>query len=345
MPAAVRTIHKSFSTKDVPVSVGAGFIALDWLLVGEGRTTADQQYAGGSCGNVLSILSHFAWSSYPVARFGKDANARELLADLHDCGVNTQFVTQSDTGVTPMIVIRLAQRRDGSVGPRFEWKHPKSGDWLPRYRPLPQTIANEVTPELPEAHLFYFDRVEKSALIMAKAMREKGSVVFFEPSSCKDDELFTECLSVSDVVKYSHERIDKIPRNPVSKSPRLEIQTLGPTGLRYRLKEGSTSPGVWRHLPAFPIDTYVDSTGCGDWCSAGIIDKLCRRGRDHFLKLDESEILAGIRYGQALAAVNCQYQGARGPMYKTTQKKLTTDVASILSSRVGKGSGRIPART
>lgn len=315
-----------------PISVGAGFVALDLLLVGNDRVRANQQYAGGSCGNVLSILSHLEWESYPVARLGTDRLAQTVLADFEQSGVNTEFVFRSSTGVTPVIVVRLAEKKDGTIRPRFEWKHPASGEWLPRYRPFPKTKAEEVAPKLPNAGVFYFDRAEKSALVMAQSMSERGAVVFFEPSSCKDDQVFTDCLAVSDIVKYSAERIANPPRNPVAKSPRLEIQTRGKDGLRYRLKMGTDLPGPWKQQAAFEAGTLVDSTGCGDWCSAGIIDKLCREGRGAFLKLKETEIVAGLRYGLALAAVNCQYQGARGPMYQLTSEALLEQAREILSA-------------
>jgi fructokinase len=332
MPAVVRLSSRSLPFTAAPISVGAGFLALDLLLIGKESTKADEQYAGGSCGNVLSILSHLGWDSYPVARLGTDRLAQNVLDDLEHSGVSTEFVFRSDTGITPVIVIRIAEKRDGSVGPKFEWKDPVSGEWLPRYRPFPKTKAAQVTPDLPKARIFYFDRAEQSALVMANAMREKGAVVFFEPSSCKHDDLFTECLAVSDIVKYSAERISKIPRNPISKSPRLEIQTLGQTGLRYRLKMGTTSPGEWRTIPAYIVEACIDSTGCGDWCSAGIIDKLCQHGQNHFLGLGEDEIVKALCYGQALAAVNCQYHGARGPMYHLTHRQFTARVGLVLAS-------------
>lgn len=334
MPTLTQKSRKCLTRNGSPISVGTGFVALDMLLEGNTRVRADELYAGGSCGNVLSILAHFSWNSNPVARLAYDNNAEELLADFRRTGVNTQFVYQAETAVTPVIIIRLATRPDGTVRPHFEWKDPSSGAWLPRYRPFPKTKAAEVAPQLPSAGVFYFDRVEASALLMAKAMRDKGAVVFFEPSSCKHDDLFTECLAVSDIVKYSEERISRIPCTPAAKSPRLEIQTRGQAGLRYRLKMGTTKPGEWETLPAFEIDEYVDSTGCGDWCSAGIIDKLCHKGRKHFLSLGEDAIVEGLWYGLALAAVNCQYRGARGPMYHLTSEKLSASIDSILSSRV-----------
>lgn len=241
-----KTIHrrtKSSSTDAARVSVGVGFFALDWLLIGKDRVKANQKYAGGSCGNVMAILAYLDWNSYAVARLGTDRRAQLLIDDLRSFRVNTTFVAKETAGVTPIIVLRLAQDDKGNHRSRFEWKYPQSGQWLPRYRPMPKYYAERITPLLPSAKVFYFDRAEPSSLILATAMREKQAVVFFEPSSCKDNALFTACLAVSDIVKYSAERIPNPPRNPAAPSPRLEIQTLGSDGLRYRLKRASNLRG------------------------------------------------------------------------------------------------------
>ncbi|WP_161554689.1 PfkB family carbohydrate kinase [Ereboglobus luteus] len=333
MAAVIPSRPSPISDNPTPTSVGSGFLALDLLLIGKDRIRANERYAGGSCGNVLSILSYFEWNSYPVARLGKDRCAQNVIDDLREFGVKTDFVFRSSAAVTPVVIVRIAQRRDGTIGPRFEWKYPNSEKWLPRYQPFPKRKAEEVLPNLPHASIFYFDRAEKSALVMASAMRQKGAVVFFEPSSCKHDELFTECLAVSDIVKYSADRIDRIPRNPASKLPKLEIQTLGREGLRYRLKTNSTTPGAWHTIPAFVVKQFVDSTGCGDWCSAGIIHQLCKNGRGSFLGADRTKIVESLEYGQALAAVNCQYQGARGPMYHLSLDELNEKVRSLINAQ------------
>ena len=319
------------TTRTSPISVGAGFLTLDMLLIGRTRIRANRQYAGGSCGNVLSILAYLDWASYPVARLGTDRRAQLLIDDLKSCHVNTEFVTKERTGVTPVIVVRVAETENGSYKTKFEWKDPHSGAWLPRYRPLPKRIAEQVTAQLPAAKVFYFDRAEPSSLMLATAMRERGAVVFFEPSSCKDDDIFTACLSVSDIVKYSADRVSTPPRNPVSESPRMEIQTLGETGLRYRLKVASHRPGPWHILPSFQVSQFTDATGCGDWCSAGIIAQLCARGREQFIDMTEVEIVKGIRFGQALAAINCEYKGARGSMYTTLSQNLITRAEDMVA--------------
>lgn len=184
-------------------------------------------------------------------------------------------------------------------------------------------------PKLPSANVFYFDRAEKSVLLLAEQMRDKGAIVFFEPSSTGNQHLFSQCLAVSDIVKYSAEIFPEPLENPISRSPRLEIQTLGEDGLRYRIKANSTTPGKWRHLAPFESANGKDTTGCGDWCSAGIISRLCDCPRDEFLKLGVLEIEEGIQYGQALAAVNHAFLGARGPMYHLESKEFLDQVERI----------------
>jgi sugar/nucleoside kinase (ribokinase family) len=330
MPDTAKNFLHGDRRQTAPVSVGAGFVALDRLLIGSDRVRANKQYAGGSCGNVMAILANFGWNSYPVARLGADRPAQLVIDDLRTCRVNTTFVSKERASVTPVVVLRVAEDKTGTFKSRFEWKD-RSGNWLPRYRPLPKSHANRITPSLPCASVFYFDRAEASSLSLANTMRDNGAVIFFEPSSCKDDALFTACLAVSDVVKYSAQRIAEPPQNPVSRSPRLEVQTFGGAGLRYRLKMRTETPSAWRELAAFPVDNFEDATGCGDWCSAGMIAKLCMAGQAGFMRADETSIVSAIRFGQALAAINCGYRGARGPMYELSLDELDRSVEKLLT--------------
>jgi fructokinase len=180
--------------------------------------------------------------------------------------------------------------------------------------------------------VFYFDRAEASSLLLASKMRKRGALVFFEPSSCKDVRIFSACMAVSDVVKYSAQRISEPPQNPDDPSPRLEIQTLGESGLRFRIKRDSNHPGSWQHLPSYPVSDFKDTTGCGDWCSAGFLHHVGKNGRASFLKLSADQIIAGLRFGQALSAVNCGYEGARGPMYVLSRAELLEQATAILKT-------------
>jgi fructokinase len=331
MPTAT-PIARSTSRTSVrhPILVGSGFLALD-LLFRNSSALPTKRYAGGSFGNVMTILSFLGWRSYPVARLGTDSYANDLLNDLKEFQVETRFVRRAGKGATPLIIVRVAKNADGTYRSRFEWRHPRSGSRLPSHRPFPRFMAEEISPQLPNAKVFYFDRAEPGSLLLATKMRGRGALVFFEPSSCRDDRMFTACMAISDIVKYSAQRIVQPPHNPDDPSPRLEIQTLGACGLRYRLKQNSNRPGAWRHLDGFPVENLKDSTGCGDWCSAGFIHKMGQFGRKGFLRIDESKIASALMFGQALSAVNCQYEGARGPMYTLSRQALVSAAQAFLT--------------
>ena len=49
------------------ICVGAGLISLD-VLIREGRKIPVSYYVGGTCGNVMMILSYLGWDAYPIAR-------------------------------------------------------------------------------------------------------------------------------------------------------------------------------------------------------------------------------------------------------------------------------------
>lgn len=299
-----------------PICAGSGFIALDQIY----RENSDSplgQYAGGSCGNVMAILSFLGWKALPVARLGNSSDAESLISDLASFRVSTKYLFREVHGVTPVIIQRLRNHPDGTPYHKFEWRSPVDGSRLPSYRPMPQRMAAETSEKLPNCRVFYFDRADRSSLILASKMHEKGALVFFEPSSIKDPGLFAECLSVSHIVKYSADRISGLPASTSNFRPILEIQTLGEDGLRYRLKQANTRIGSWMNKRAIPTAQFKDACGSGDWCSAGILSVLCSKHVDNAQEVpfDFDKVNEAISYGQSLASINCEYEGARGAMY------------------------------
>jgi hypothetical protein len=60
-----------------PKVLGTGLIALDVVI----NTEFDRVpffWAGGTCGNVMTILSSLGWDSYPVARLNGDSASRRV---------------------------------------------------------------------------------------------------------------------------------------------------------------------------------------------------------------------------------------------------------------------------
>src|SRR5438045_9713816 len=104
MPERKSTTRRKAIARKPPVCVGSGFVALDLIFVGNDRRRPSFTFAGGSCGNVLTILSYLGWDSVPVIRLKNDREARKLVDDLEKWSVNTTFVRRERSGITPVVV-------------------------------------------------------------------------------------------------------------------------------------------------------------------------------------------------------------------------------------------------
>jgi len=316
-----------FYTSDpAPVCLGTGLIALDVVIdLSDGGKAS--VWAGGSCGNVLTILAFLGWSSYPIANHKDDSTSKTILDDLARWGVKSEFMFRSKKGVTPIVIEKLYHDENQSTH-KFHFKCPVCGAQLPRNRPISYGLVSKIESDLPSAKVFYFDRVSKAAVNIAKQQKKNGALVIFEPSILSREQLFRESLEVAHVVKYSTSQIDishfkaNIP---------LEIQTLGAKGLKFR--SSSTSNKEWQGLPAFSLSGLVDSTGAGDWCTAGIVHSIGQKGADGFIAASAEELKDALLFGEALAALKCMYKGARGIMYNLSREELLSFTCYLLDGR------------
>lgn len=304
-----------------PVVLGSGLVALD-LVLSESTDAPPRMFAGGTCGNVLTILSFLGWTAYPVARLCPGLAAEEIRSDMKKFGVKLDFLARRRQGSTPIIVQRIRRRPDGSTVHRFAWSCPDCGSVLPGYKPLLRGEAAEVAAEMSRPSVFFMDRVSRGMLVLAQKSREQGALVVFEPSGIGDPKLFGEAIELCHVFKHSRERAIQLSAKSKKSGPLLEIETLGGEGLRYRSRASSDALGKWSSVTAFPVRKLVDAAGCGDWCTAGLLYKTGTGGRKGFEALDPSEIYEALRFGQALATWNCQFMGARGGMYSTSRQEV-----------------------
>lgn len=113
--------------------------------------------------------------------------------------------------------------------------------------------------------------------------------------------------------------------------PLLEVETFGEAGLRYRLGNGFSAPTQrWIEMQAYTVDSVKDTVGAGDWCTGGILYMLGSNGLEGLKSATEKNVIEALRFGQAFAALKCNYEGARGVMYAFTRKKLEQHVRQIL---------------
>lgn len=318
----------------LPLAVGTGLVALDVVFRGD-ESTPLRKCAGGTCGNVLAILSFLGWRSAPIAKLAPDHAGAIVRADLATWGVDTRFLGIAATAATPVVVQRITQDETGRPYHRYSWTCPCCGAWLPRFAPVPARAALEVQAAFPHASVFFFDRPSLGAVAMANNFRSAGALVIFEPSGRGDPEHFEDALAVADIVKYSEERFHAMPRHKLHGERRLEIQTLGSRGLRYRIGSGRKL-GAWRALPALLGSRLIDTSGSGDWCTAGLLSKIGIDAAEGFRVADEEDIERGLRFGQALATWNCEFEGARGGMYERTRRQFHRDITELMRGSQGR---------
>jgi sugar/nucleoside kinase (ribokinase family) len=313
----------------VPVIVGTGLVALDVVIRGKG-SNAVRRCVGGTCGNVLTILRYLGWKAVPVARLASDRANAIVEADLNRWHVDTRFLSITPVAPTPIFVERLLHDAEGSPVHRFPRTCPCCGAWLPRYTPVAARSTATVLESVPSPSVFFFDRPSRGAVALATAYVKQGALVVFEPSAGGEPDLFRVALELADVIKYSDERFATLPPHKPRSSRRLEVQTLGAKGLRYRMG-GGRRLGTWHHLSSVKTAGVVDTAGAGDWCTAGMLTHLGRAGREGFERVTDDELVTSLRYGQTLAAWNCGFESARGGMYERTRQEFERDVAALMA--------------
>ena len=193
-----------------PKVFGTGLIALD-LVIGPDPETPVRSWAGGTCGNVLSILAYLGWDAYPVARMNDDVASDRVRADMRRWGVRLDWADCAPTTHTPMIVQEIRRRRDGRTNHRFSWSCPHCGKWLPPFKAITDDAVERIKPSLVDASVFFLDRLSRGTLALAAEASARGALVVFEPSSKSTDKLMAEAVTLAHVVKYADHRLAGVP--------------------------------------------------------------------------------------------------------------------------------------
>ena len=181
--------------------------------------------------------------------------------------------------------------------------------------------------QIPKPSVFFADRVSRGVITLAQSLRERGALIVFEPSGVSDPSQFTEMLALTHVLKYSQERL---PDLEASVEVPLVIETMGRGGLRYKSRLSAAKSKGWVRCEPYKLNRYVDTAGAGDWCTAGILNVLGRHGAKAFNQIGTTKLLSAISFGQALAAWNCGFHGARGGMYLVSKEEFQQTLRQIM---------------
>ena len=317
----------------MPIIYGTGFVGLD--VVVDRITGVESMFAGGTCGNVLTILAFLGWQSIPIARLAEDAAGDLVREDLARWGVKLDQIGLEPKSATPIVIEEIYKNRVGLPKHRYVWTCPDCGGYLPQYRPvLSRTVSSLSVKHASQA--FFFDRVSRGAVDLAKKFADEGAVIVFEPSGSSDPRLFREASRICHILKYSSQRVRAFADLLKSSKALIEIETLGDDGLRYRTRLPFADGYSWKNLPPFQVEHVKDAAGSGDWCSAGLLFKIAGQGQEQLSKTTPELLEQALQFGQALAAWNCAFPSARGGMHAMSRSAILKAVERIIAGSAGR---------
>lgn len=130
------------------------------------------------------------------------------------------------------------------------------------------------------------------------------------------------------VLKYADDRIDEL-KNFNREQIEIEIRTEGAKGLSFKL--GAEKDSGWHFLEALNVPKVSDTAGAGDWCTSGFLHYLSSK-KTNFRDCTPLGLANALRYGQALAALNCTQSGARGLTKQFDGGYLKNKLENLLTS-------------
>ena len=311
---------------------GTGLLTLD-LIVGPDDEQPARWFAGGTCGNVLAILSFLGWKSFPITRLNGDVASQIVRRDLIDLGVNLDYATLTPQAPTPIIVQRINRNSADMKSHRFSSHCPFCRSRLPGFRAIRNDTALETLSHWIPPTVFFLDRASRGMLTLAQAAAESGALVVFEPSARVNSQHMLEAMRIAHIVKYADERFPE-PLNAIelSDSTRIEIQTKGSSGFRFRSRLAERVSG-WKYRLALLTENIADSAGAGDWFTAALISKF-PNGLADLEELSTPCLDDIFGYANAAAAWNCFFEGARTGMYAMSQETFSANVRDLQEGNV-----------
>ena len=269
--------------------------------------TIATECVGNTCGNVACMLAHLGVQTFPIAHLDLSVQGLQIKSDLQRYGADVRFVENSAQGGTTLL--RCTHKRDKMTGEHTtSFRATSPGSRFPKRRFLrvrdeaPAFIENlDFTPDI-----FFFDAAEAGLRYLAGELRNRGSLVYFEPESDADKGKFLKAVEVSDIVKFSHEKVGDTSFT-TQYNNKLFIRTLGAEGLEFNL-----SGQGWVKVNSVPNENVIDWEGAGDWTTSQFIACLCERDILSIAQMSVESVRECLKIACKTASHSVSYLGSKG---------------------------------
>ena len=298
--------------------LGTGNFALDIIYqreYPEGFDTAKKrnpfvdkkliEEVGNTCGNVMCMLPYLGVETYPIGHFDESEQGLKITADLKRYGANTRFVKNSKEGGTTLMT--CIHKLDANGQHTMSHRATAPNSRFPKRKQLRKDEVQGFVDALdfkPDA--YFFDVSDAGPRELAKALKEQGVLVYYEPEGNKEMNKFLKCVEVSDVIKFSGTNI--LDTSFVANYPdKLFIRTMGEAGMEFNLRGQG-----WQKIAPVPNNNVVDWEGAGDWTSSVFLAELCKLNKLNIAQLTEQVVRKVLEKAAATASRSVSFMGSKG---------------------------------
>ena len=238
----------------------------------------------------------YSISNHPVACLDDSVEGLKIMEDLKAFGCDCTYVSNTHGGGTTLLRCThkkdadgrhvMSVRADSPGGSRFPKRHfLRARDEAPAFL--------EALKEAPA--VFFFDDSAAGNRALAKGLKERGSLIFFEPSRVASN-ADLDAIGLSDFVKFSDENVPDVSFADAFPD-KVFIQTMGPAGVRIKEKGGA-----WYVVEGVRNDTVVDTEGAGDTFTSAFINAMA----------DGETVADAAREAMKMASRSVGFLGSKG---------------------------------
>lgn len=298
--------------------LGTGNFALDIIYqreYPEGFDTAKKrnpfvdkkliEEVGNTCGNVMCMLPYLGVETYPIGHFDESEQGLKITADLKRYGANTRFVKNSKEGGTTLMT--CIHKLDANGQHIMSHRATAPNSRFPKRKQLRKDEVQGFVDALdfiPDA--YFFDVSDAGPRELAKALKEQGVLVYYEPENNKEMNKFLKCVEVSNVIKFSGTNV--LDTSFVANYPdKLFVRTKGEEGMEFNLQGKG-----WQRIAPVPNNNVVDWEGAGDWTSSVFLAELCKLNKLNIAQLTEQVVRKVLETAAATASRSVSFMGSKG---------------------------------
>ena len=290
--------------------IGTGIFFLDTIVVREYpewpsmRPFVDKvvlEEVGGTCGNVMCILSWLGWDARPVVCLDDSPEGLKITEDLKRYGCDCRYVTNTPGGGTTLLRCTHKKSTDGQHVMSVRVGSPGGSRFPKRHFLRARDEAPAFLDHLAEVpSVFFFDDPAAGNRLIAKALKERGSMVYFEPSKVVTN-ADLDAVKAADIIKFSDENVPDFSFVDAFQG-KVFIQTMGAKGVRIKYRDRP-----WVTVDGVMNDNVVDTEGAGDWFTSTFINALAEAGG-----LDYETVMSAANIALETASRSVSYMGSKG---------------------------------